>query len=172
MATGAPSEALVDPLFLVYDVLVVAFGIGVVRESVARNQALTITGGLLIGYALLGFTGPTLFEMRPRGLGSLQTDAPHIVVTGMIVVILLLAIGFGAFALGTRFRIYSLATLLTVILFGALSARYADALAAGQPTAGFGILERINVYATLLWIAVLAVALLRRPSFPARPEAA
>ena len=88
-------------------------------------------------------------------------DLPHIIVTGVLVVLLLLAIGFAAFALVERFRIYSLATLALMVVFGALSAAYGARLAAGQPTPGFGIVERINVYAALLWTAVLATALLR-----------
>jgi len=163
MATGAPSERLVDPLFLIYDVLVLAFGARVFLEGLRRSRALSITGALVFAYGVVGFTGPTLFEMHPRGTGGLDADTPHIVVTGVIVSLLLLAMGFGAFALGRRFRGYSLGTLLTVIVFGLLTAPYAARLAAGQPTPGLGIVERVNVYAALSWVAVLAVALLRDP---------
>ncbi len=168
MAVGAPSEPLVDPLFIMYGVLALAFGVGVFRDAAGRNRALRITGALLIGYAAVGFAGPTFFEMRQRGASSLASDIPHIVLTGVLVVLLLLAIGFGAFALDKRFRIYSFATLVTVIVFGALTAPYATRIAAGQPTPGFGIIERIDVYSSLLWVAVLAIALLRRPWFAAQ----
>jgi CubicO group peptidase (beta-lactamase class C family) len=162
MAVGAPSEAFVDPLFITYGVLALAFGVAVMREGARRNRALLITGGLLIAYAAIGFTGPTLFEMHPRGAGSLGSDAPHIAITGVLVLLNLLAIGFAAFALGNRFRVYSFATLLILIVFGALSAPYGARLAAGQPTPGFGIVERILIYSSLAWVAVLAIALLRR----------
>jgi CubicO group peptidase (beta-lactamase class C family) len=101
--------------------------------------------------------------MNRRGAASLHSDAPHIILTGGLVLLMLLAIGSGASALGPRFRTYSFATLVTVIVFGALTAPYGARLAAGLPTPGFGILERISIYSTLLWLAVLAVALLRRP---------
>jgi hypothetical membrane protein len=169
MATGAPSEAFVDPLFITYGVLALAFGVGVFREGAGRSRALRIVGALLIGYAAIGFAGPTLFEMQQRGAGSSAGDASHIMLTGVLVLLLLLAIGFGAFALGRRFRVYSFGTLLTLVVFGALTAPYAARLAAGQPTPGLGILERINIYASLLWVAVLATALLRRPSFRGAP---
>ena len=116
-----------------------------------------------MGFAATGFTGPTLFEMHQRGADSPASDVPHIVLTGVLSLLTLLAIGCGAFALGRRFRTYSFATLLAVIAFGALTAPYAAPLAAGQPTPGFGILERIDVYSSMLWVAVLAVALLRHP---------
>jgi hypothetical membrane protein len=161
MAIGAPSEPFVDPLFIIYGLLTLAFGVGVLREGAGRSRALRITGALLIGYAAVGFTGPTLFEMHQRGSGA--SDAPHIILTGVLVLLTLLAMGFGAFALGKRFRLYSFATLLTVIAFGALAASSGARLAAGQPTPGFGILERINIYASMAWVMVLAIALLRRP---------
>jgi hypothetical protein len=47
---------------------------------------------------------------------------------------------------------------------GALSAPYGVRLAAGEPTPGLGILERAMTYSSLLWVAALALALLRRPA--------
>lgn len=170
MAIGAPSESLVDPLFITYGVLALAFGVGLLREAAGHNRALRITGALLIGYAAAGFSGPTFFPMHQRGAGSTAGDLPHIVLTGVLVLLMLGAIGLGAFALGRRFRIYSFTTLLIVIVFGALTAPYGARLAAQQPTPGFGILERINIYSTLLWVAVLAIALLRRRGAAAQPS--
>lgn len=162
MAVGAPSEPVVDPLFLSYGMLVLLFGIGVLREGVARARAVTISGALLITYAAVGLTGPTLFEMHPRGTASLEADRPHIVLTGILSLLLLLIMGFGGFALGRRFRIYSLATVATIIALGVILAPMAGRLAAGQPTPGFGIIERVSIYASLLWIAMFGVTLLRR----------
>jgi hypothetical membrane protein len=164
MAIGAPSEALVDPLFIIYGFLVIAFGIGVFREGSARTGALRATGALLIGYGVFGLAGPTLFEMEQRGGGGPENSFPHIVLTAALVLFLLLAIGYGAFALGRRFGTYSVVTLLIIVVFSMLAAPFGTRLAAGQPTPGFGILERISIYAFLAWIAVLAVVLLRRPS--------
>jgi hypothetical membrane protein len=168
MALGAPSEALVDPLFIAYGVLVLAFGVGVVHEGVSRSRALQIAGVLLIGYAIIGFTGPTLFEMHPRGTATVDGDLPHIALTGVLVLLLLLAIGFAAFALGKQFRNYSLATLALMIVLGAVAAPYGARVAAGQPTPGFGIVERVNIYAALLWIAVLSAAIYRGRVRPSR----
>lgn len=162
MAVGAPSEPLVDPLFIIYGLLTLAFAFGIVREAAGRNRALWTTGALLIAYSVAGFTGPTLFEMHPRVAGAVADDTPHIVLTAVLVALTLLSIGFGAFALGKRFRRYSFATLALMIALGALSGRYGAQLAAGEPTPGFGIVERILIYSSLLWMAVLAIALLRR----------
>ena len=166
MAIGAPSESFVDPLFIFYGLLVLAFGAGVVREGTDRGRLLRVAGALLIGYAVIGFTGPTLFEMHQRGTGGPDGDTPHIVLTAVLALLQLLAIGVAAFALGRRFRIYSFATLCVIIVLGVLSVPYAARLAAGQPTPGFGIVERILIYSSLLWVAVFAIALLRRRSSP------
>jgi len=151
---------------LLYGVLAVAFGVGVVQMEARR---LRIVGALLTAYAITGLTGPLFFEMSQRGAGGAGNDVAHIVLTAMLVLLLLLAVGFGANALGKRFRAYSSLTLLTVILFGAVSAPFGARLATGQPTPGFGIIERIHVYAFLLWVAVFATALLRRRDTTAQP---
>ena len=160
-AVGAPSQAFVVPLFLAYCVLALAFGFGVFREAASNDRALRMTAALLIGYAGLGLTGFTLFPMQQRGVGTFESDLPHIVLTTVLIVLLLLAMVFGAFALGKRFRTYSFATIFTVLVFAALAVPYAARLSAGQPTPGFGIVERIDVYSFLTWVAVFAVALLR-----------
>ena len=163
MAVGAPSERLVDPLFLAYGVLVLAFGIGVWRAGAGGRRTLRVAGPMLMAYAVVGLTGPVFFEMHPRGTAGVGGDLPHIVLTAVLILLTLLAIGFGAFAFGRRFRDYSIATLLVLVGLGALSGPYAARLAAGEPTPGIGIIERILIYASQAWIAMLALALLRRP---------
>src|SRR5215204_1013844 len=160
MAVGAPSESLVDPLFVAYGVLALAFGVGVFREGVRRSRALLVSGALMVGYAAIGLTGPMFFEMHQRGTSSVAGDTAHIVLTAAIVLLTLVAMGFGAFAFGKRFRMYSFVTLLIIIVMGAPTIPYASRLAAGEPTAGFGLVERVLIYSSLVWVAVLAVALL------------
>ena len=163
-AVGSTSKAFVDPLFFTYGLLALAFGVGVFREAdERRNRALRTSAALLILYAAAGLTG-SLFPMGMRGTGTLATDLPHIVLTGILVTLLLGAMVFGAFALGRRFRAYSFATVFAVILFGALTVPYAARLASGLPTPGFGIAERINIYAFMLWVVALAFSLLTEKS--------
>ena len=172
MAVGAPSERVVDPLFLAYGVLVAAFGLGLLWEATPRERGLRTAGLCLTVYGAAGLTGPTLFEMHQRGTSDLRGDLPHIVLTGILVVLVIVAIAGAASALGKRFRLYSYATLLTMLLAGAASAPYGARLAAGEPTTGFGIIERVDIYASLLWIAVLALVLLRRAGQPQSPQRA
>jgi CubicO group peptidase (beta-lactamase class C family) len=169
-AVGAPSKPFVDPLFLLYDVLALAFAVGVIWAA-GRRRALRITGIFLAGHAVAGLVAALAdrfhlfsesFAMHQRGSGTLASDLPHIVLTGAIVVSVLLAVGFGGFALGQRFRAYSIATLAVIITLTSWTGLYAGRLAAGQTTIGMGIVERTAVYAMMLWFAVLGAALLRR----------
>jgi hypothetical protein len=169
-AVGAPTRGLVEPLLVAYDILIIAFGLGV-WSLAGRWGRLRLVGGLLAGIGLVGLLAMPFTPMRLRGEGSLATDAPHIAVTAVIVLCILAAVGVGASLLGRRFRLYSYATLLVLVVFGAWTGVEGARLAAHQPTPWLGIVERIHIGAYLLWVAVLAVHLLRSglPASRAKP---
>jgi hypothetical protein len=85
----------------------------------------------------------------------------HIIITSVIVLLTLLAIGFGAAARGKWFRLYSIGTILTLIVFGVLAGLDGPRIAAQLPTPWLGIKERVNVYSSMLWVLVFAIALLQ-----------
>lgn len=158
-AIGAPSRSLVQAVVLVYNPLAIAFGVGVWMGSSGR-RALRVTAVLLVALAAVGLLWP-FAPMHARGTEFGLTDVLHIVLATVTVVSTLLIVGIGSVSFGTPFRLYSWATLLALLIFGALTYLYAPAVAAGQPTPGMGLYERINAYGSLLWMAVLAVMLLR-----------
>jgi hypothetical protein len=53
--------------------------------------------------------------MQLRGTDDVSGDAPHIAVAGVVVLLILLTIGFGASLQGRRFLLYSYATLMTIL---------------------------------------------------------
>jgi hypothetical protein len=63
--------------------------------------------------------------------------------------------------LGKRLRYYSYGTIAILVVFGVLASLQAGQMQANEPTPWMGIKERINIYATMLWVAVLAIGLLR-----------
>jgi hypothetical protein len=65
--------------------------------------------------------------------------------------------------MGRPFRLYSIATLATFVVFGTLTFMEGPRLAANLPTPWIGLWERVNIGVWLLWVVVLAVVLLRRP---------
>jgi hypothetical protein len=162
-AIGAPTRSLWVLPGAIYTVLVTAFGWGV-WKSAGRIRALRIVGGLIVAYGALGLVWPFapmhLREALAAGEGTLS-DTMHIVLASVTVVLMLLAIAFGAAAFGKRFRLYSIASLVILVAFGALSFLDAPRLAANLPTPWLGIWERINLGMFLLWIVVLASRLLR-----------
>jgi hypothetical protein len=161
-ARGAPTKQFVDPLYVLYDVLTIAFGVGVWR-SAGGKSALRMAGVFLVAIGVVGLPGPWLFPMHVRGSADVSSDVPHIVATSVIVLLIVAMIMSGAFALGPRFRRYSFATVVASLVFGALASIEAVRIAAGEPTPWIGLTERASIGGFLLWVAVLAIILLRDP---------
>jgi hypothetical protein len=93
--------------------------------------------------------------------GATLSDTLHLVVTGVGAVIFFAAIGFAAATFGRRFRIYSAATVLAMLVFGFITSLYAPEVQANEPTPWAGIYERINAHGFMLWLVVFAIMLLR-----------
>jgi hypothetical protein len=162
-AIDAPTRPLWVPLGIAYTLLVAAFGVGV-WQSAGRNRLLRMVGALMIVSGILGLGWPPMHQraVLAAGGGTL-TDTLHLVWSGMTVLLFILEIGFGAAALGKRFRVYSIITMVVLVVFGALVGMNAPKVGANLPTPWIGVWERINIGAFLLWVVVLAIALLRVP---------
>ena len=162
-AIGAPTRSLWVLPGAVYTGLVTAFGWGV-WKSAGRIRALRMVGTLIVAYGALGLLWPVapmhLREVLAAG-GSTLTDTLHIVLASVTVLLMLLAIGFGAAAFGKGYRIYSISSLVILVTFGALTFLDAPRVAANLPTPWLGVWERINLGVFLIWVVVLAVTLLR-----------
>ncbi len=162
-AIGAPTRSLWVLPAAFYTILVTAFGWGV-WKSAGRNRALRIVGGLITSYGALGLAWPFapmhLREVLAAG-ESTQSDTMHLVLATVTVVLMLLAMAFGAAAFGRRFLRYSIVSLLILLAFGGLTFLDAPRIAANQPTPLAGVWERINIGVFLIWVVVLAIALLR-----------
>lgn len=83
------------------------------------------------------------------------------IIASVVLLLILLAIGFGATAFGKWFHLYSITTILVLLVAGILTALDAPRMQANLPTPWVGVTERINLLGYLLWIAVLAIMLLR-----------
>lgn len=166
-AIGAPTRPLWVALGVVYALLVLAFGVGV-WTSAGRNRSLRVVGALLIAYGafnVIPWPPMHLREVLAAGGGTL-TDKMHIVWSFTAVLFMMAAIGFGASALGQPFRMYSIATAVILVALGALTGADASDIQANLPTPWVGVWERVSIGVFLLWVVVLAVALLRRPWTP------
>jgi len=162
-AIGAPTRFFVISLLSLHNLLAVFFGSGVMLIN-ERKRA-RVTGILLIASAV-ELEMLLFFPMHLRGAGITLTDVMHVILTIINEILMALFIGFGAGLLGRRFRLYSVGTILIFLLFGLLAGIEALRLAVQLPTPGFGVLERINIYASMLWATVLSVGLLRKERYP------
>jgi Protein of unknown function (DUF998) len=166
-AIGAPTRPLWVPLGYVYAVLLIAFGLGVWVIACAgqaahrRRRALRLIGGLLMVIAVLGMLP---FPIHIRGTETTFTDTMHIIIYGLTIPpLILLSVGLGVIAYrGKRwFRLFSISILVTFLLVGALTGLGAAQIASQQASPWVGIVERILVHGFMLWVGVLAIALMR-----------
>ena len=162
-AIGAPTRPLWIWLGMVYAVLMIAFG-WIVWTSAPPNRALRVAGALLMAHTVFGQFWPPMHQraVLAAGGGTL-TDTLHLAWATVTGIFFVLIVGFGAAALGKRFRIYSIVTLVIGLACGAVTGTYASRVQADLPTPGVGVWERISIVTFMAWIAVLATALLRAP---------
>jgi hypothetical protein len=156
-ALDAPSRPFVVPLFIAYNILLTAFAAGVALSGArgARNVA-----AMLATIGLLGVAA-SFFPISTRAHDWTINETMHSVLTGLTVIALLVGMGFAAGFAGPGFRIYSIVTIAITLAAGALSEWIGRGLASDQPTPWIGIIERVSVFSYLLWVAVLAVFLMR-----------
>lgn len=161
-AIGVPSREFWVPLGLLYTFLVATFGLGVWQTAVG-NRRLRITGGLLIVYGLTGLGWPPMHqrEVLAAGGGTL-TDTMHLVFAAVTVSFMFSIIGFGAGTSGRKFRVYSVVSIIVLLLFGALTGLHGADVGKNLPTPWIGVWERVNIGVYMLWVIVFAVRLLRR----------
>jgi hypothetical protein len=105
-------------------------------------------------------------EVLAAGGGTL-TDTLHIVFTMVTVPLMMLTIGFGAASFGKRFKLYSIVTLVVLIIAGIFTGIDSPKIEANLPTPSIGVWERINIGVYMLWVVVLSIILLRKENKPA-----
>ena len=164
-ATGAPGRPFVVALDYVYSVLKIAFAVGI-WMSAGQKRSLRITAVLLFAWGIIDLVA-SFFPLNPgEALGTFANIMHAILAGGAAVILMMLAMGFGASADGRWFRWYSYGTLLVMILAGLLMAFVnSTPVEANLPPAWFGLTERINTYGYMIWMLVLAIVLLS-----ARPD--
>lgn len=162
-AIDAPTRPLWDFLCIFYSLLLIAFAWGVWQSAIG-NRPLRVVAVLMLVYGVSGFFWPPMHqrEALAAGEGSL-TDTMHIVFAMVTVFLMLLMMGFGAAAFGKRFRIYSIITIVVLLVFGGLTGMESPGISKDLPTPLIGVWERINIGVFLLWVVVLAIVLLRMP---------
>jgi hypothetical protein len=160
-AIDSPTRPVWVPFGWLYVALIMTFGF-VISKMSDGNRSLRMTGILLILYGFVSLVWPPMHLREVLAVGGKSiTDTLHILCTIITVLIMILAMSFGAKAFGKSFRNYSVVTIFILFFFGMLTARLAPLLELNQPTPWMGVFERINITVFLIWISVLNVLILK-----------
>lgn len=159
-AIGSPSRPLFAVLLIVVYAFMVAFGVGVWKAA-GENRRLRLVGYLLFAVGIMALTVGQFAPMQLRGAEQGLTSALHLVEGGLAMVMIFTAMGIAATTLGSRFRLYTIATIVLSVGFGAWAVGEAPRIEQGLATPWVGVKERIFWYSYQSWFIVLAVRLLR-----------
>lgn len=157
-ATNAPTRILWILCVLPYPLLFSALGWELVLFS-KRTDLLHSVGYLIVFYCVFNLYWP---PMHMRGNEAGLADLLHIVWAIITTFLMWLIMVLGAWTLGSRFRVYTLLSILLHLGFGVLTFLEAPGIAKNEPTPTIGIWERLNIFIFMLWVVVFAVALLRK----------
>jgi hypothetical protein len=167
--TSAASRPFLVGMLPVGTALLIAFGIGVWRSAAGRSS-LRIVGALIAAFGVTGVLWIP-FPMSSREDMTAGTtpvnDVGHLTLAALTVLLIVTMLGVGAAAFPGWFRGLSLLALAVVLATGGLSGRLSAGIPSGDPTPWLGLAERASIGAWLLWMAILAVVLIREQ----RPEA-
>jgi hypothetical membrane protein len=167
-AIGSPVRPLMVAVMMVHGLLLVAFGVGVWRSGDRRS--LRLVGPLLIAANMVGLVLHPVFPMHSRGMTTGFTDTMHGVLTAVFSLFVLVALLLATAGYRGWFRLYSIGTVLVLVGFGVLSALAIPNVDKNLPTPWMGAFERLNAYAYLGWLVVLAVILIRQSRTHAAPH--
>src|SRR4051794_40781004 len=164
IAAGAPNTALLNPLFTLYDLLLAAFGAGLLLMIKASpeergNRNGTWGAFALIVAGMLGVLMNLFFPQDPGGPPVTVTGTVHVALAGVLSLGTMLAMLWSGLWLrhlpGLRaYWIYSLVSLAVVFASGGLGAA---AIATSSPF--LGLVERVTIGAFIQWVFVIALKL-------------
>ena len=168
--SGAALGLPIAVAFVVYNVLVAAFGLGVAALAAASPARARI--GIAAGAAivLVGIAGAIDDDFPQDPIGTVITTPGtlHIVFAGIASLLTVIAMALAAWwLLGRRelraLAVYSVASFVVILAFGPVTAM---ATASSSPV--MGLLERVTIFTFTLWMAVLSVVLARHALREAR----
>lgn len=170
-AKGAPTHALLTAFGPFFSLLFVGFGVGVLQSAYGK-RTLRLAGALMIAHGVMGvlwMLGPMSQREVIAAGGATSADTLHLVLSAATGLFVTAYVATTAFAFGWIFRLYSIVTVATALVFGLLSAQV-DKIQAGEPTPYMGLLERIGIGAWLLWVTVVAIVLIRSRTLEPRVD--
>ena len=162
--SGAPNGAWIAALFAVYNLLILAFGVGVFRLVSNRGGARRRNGqagGVALALTAIAGVMDVVFRQDPIGSPTTTAGTLHVAFAGLASLLTILAIALVAsWALARSelrgFGWYSVVTLVVIVVSGPVAA---VATAGLWPT--MGLLERIPIFGFVQWAAITSIILAR-----------
>jgi hypothetical membrane protein len=159
-AFGSPVRPLMVTAILIHNVLLLAFGLGILR--VARRRIVWWIGALQVTlFVLAGIPTHTFWAMSSRDMATGFNDTMHITLTGVFSLIVVAMMILSAIAYPGWFRLYAIATTMVLVGFGFASS-FAIRGIEQNDTPWAGGFERVNAYAYFAWLVILAAMVIRR----------
>jgi hypothetical protein len=158
-AFGSPVRPLMVTVILIHNVMLLAFGIGILR--VARRRIVWWIGALQVTeFVLVGIATHTFWAMSSRDMATGFNDTMHITLTAVFTIILVAMMILSAAAYPGWFRLYTIGTMVVLVGFGIASGLAMRGIEQND-TPWAGGFERINAYASFAWLVILAAMVIR-----------
>ena len=160
---GAPNKTILDPLFALYNILTIAFGIGLflyvggILEN-RRKMVGTVGALILLAEGLVGFL-TVFFPQDPIGSPATATGNVHIVLASLsslttMLAMLLLGLWFRVIPTLRNYGLFSFISLGIVFVSGGFAAS-----TIAHPGPVNGLIERITIFGFIQWLLVIGMRL-------------
>ncbi len=160
LSTGAPNKAVLDIVFNIYNILLLAFAIGgfIVLKNAHRLSRVSMS--IFIATQIISLSW-FLFPMDPFGSKATFAGTMHNVLGGVvafatILMPLLMGLGLQRVDGFRKYVVYSFITSAIIFVSG-----LTGVIAAGQGLHIFGLFERITIGSYEVWLFVTALNLLK-----------
>jgi hypothetical protein len=158
VADGAPNRSLLSSLFLLYNLLVCAFGVGlfVNVNSQTHGRVSGMIGSIaLIAVGAAGVLMELAFPQEPGGTATTFSGLMHFVMAGIasfgtMIAILMMAFWFKNDPELKGYFAYSLTSVAIVFVSGGMTAA-----AMANHSLFFGLIERITIFTFILWMFMI-----------------
>jgi hypothetical membrane protein len=154
-ASSSPSKNIARLFSTLYGICAVSFSIGFFAYFKNKiNKAVTVSSFVFCIMNTISFLGYTFFPLSESGYAGNFQDKMHMVVTVLVVLstivsLVLYTIGFFRTKEHKRLGIISISALL-ILMAGAMLINI-------MPKEYFGVAERINVYAIIIYTGILSL---------------
>jgi hypothetical protein len=158
VADGAPNRSFLSSLFLLYNLLLSLFGIGLFLKANGQPHARLsgIIGSFtLVAVGIAGLLMELAFPQEPGGTATTFAGTMHFAMAGVaslgtMVAVLMLALWFKNTAELKGYAPYSLISVAIIFLSGGMTA-----VAMANHSSLFGLIERITIFTFIQWIFVV-----------------